>query len=123
MGRVVHFEMPSTDLPASRAFYENVFGWKLAKWDGPMEHWMITTGEKGTDGIDGALGGAANEFKATVNTVEVDDLDATIQLVLQNGGQIIMPKDLIPGVGWLAYVSEPGGGVMGVIQNLPNQAM
>ncbi len=62
MARVVHFELPSSDLAASRKFYENVLGWKLNKWEGPMEYWLISTGDKAVPGIDGALGGASNEF-------------------------------------------------------------
>ena len=45
MGRVVHFEVPTNDIAASRKYYENVFGWKLTQWPGPMEYWLITTGE------------------------------------------------------------------------------
>lgn len=79
MSRVVHFELPSTDTEASRKFYENVFGWKLTKFDAPVEYWLIKTGEPGTPGIDGGLGGAANELKGTVNTVDVVDLDEAIK--------------------------------------------
>ena len=123
MARVVHFELPSSDLAASRKFYENVLGWKLNKWDGPMEYWLISTGDKAVPGIDGALGGAANEFNATVNTVDVEDLDETIRKVEANGGQVIMPRDEIPGVGWLAYIKEPGGAVLGLMQAMPGARM
>jgi uncharacterized protein len=119
MGRVVHFEFPSTDLAASRKFYEAVFGWKIEKWEGPMEYWLVSTGDRDIPGINGALGGAANEMKATVNTVDVEDLDQALKAALANGGQVIMPKDEVPGVGWLAYVREPGGNVLGMIQALP----
>ena len=123
MATIVHFEMPSTDPAASRTFYENVFAWRLSRWEGPMEYWLISTTEPGAPGVNGALGGAANEFKATVNTIGVENLDETLAKVLANGGQIIMPKDEIPGVGWLAYVREPGGAVMGVIQPAPGANM
>lgn len=124
MSRVVHFEVPSSDLAASRKFYENVFGWKITKWEGPIEYWLITTGAPDAPGIDGGLGGAtANELKGTVNTVEVVDLDEAIKKVAANGGQVVMPKGEIPGVGWLAYVREPGGAVLGMIQNLPESKM
>lgn len=119
MSRVVHFEVPSADTAASRKFYENVFGWKITQYGGPMDYWLITTGEQDTVGINGGLGGAANEIKGTVNTVGVEDIDATLRMVEANGGQIMMPKDEIPTVGWLAYVREPGGAVLGVIQPFP----
>ena len=116
MSRITHFELPTTDLAVSRKFYETVFGWKLTKWEGPMEYWLISTGDPATPGIDGGLGGAANEFKATVNTVEVDNIDETIAKALANGAKIVLPKDAIPGMGWLAYITEPGGASLGVIQ-------
>ncbi len=123
MARVVHFEVPSSDLAASRKFYENVLGWKLNRWEGPMEYWLISTGDKAVPGIDGALGGAANELHGTVNTVDVEDLDETLRKVEANGGQVIMPRDEIPGVGWLAYIQEPGGAVLGLMQAMPGARM
>jgi predicted enzyme related to lactoylglutathione lyase len=127
MSRVVHFELPSTDIEASRKFYETVLGWKFEKYPGPMDYWLISTGDPsapGIDGgIDGGLGGAANEIKGTVNTVGVGDIDEVLKQVLANGGQIIMPRGEIPGVGLLAYVREPGGAVFGVIQPFPDGMM
>ena len=87
------------------------------------DYWLITTGAPGTPGIDGGLGGAANEFKGTVNTVDVVNLDEAIKKVEANGGQVVMPKDKIPGVGWLAYVREPGGALLGLIQSDPDARM
>ncbi len=124
MGRVTHFELPTSDSAASRKFYESVFGWQFTRWgDGGMEYWLIKTGEAGTPGIDGGLGGAANDLKGTVNTVEVDNIDEALQKAQANGGQVIMPKDEIPGVGLLAYVREPGGAVVGIFQDLPHPGM
>jgi hypothetical protein len=34
-----------------------------------MEYWLIMTGDPARPGIDGGLGGAANELKGTVNSV------------------------------------------------------
>ena len=117
--RVVHFELPTDDAAASRKFYENVFGWTFTQYGGPMEYWLAKTGEPGTPGIDGALGGPANEVKGTVNTVGVDDLDEALQKVVENGGQVFSPKDEVPGVGWVAYIREPGGALLGMFQSLP----
>ena len=124
MGRVTHFELPTSDSTASRKFYESVFGWQFTKWDmGNMEYWLIKTGEPGTPGIDGGLGGAANGLNGTVNTVEVTDIDDALKKAEAHGAQVVMPKDVIPGVGLLAYVREPGGAVVGIFQNFPNSSM
>lgn len=123
MARVVHFELPSSNLEASKKFYENVLGWELYKWEGPIDYWLVTTGDPALPGINGGLGGAANEMRGTVNTVEVVDLDEALRLCADNGGEVVMPKDEIPGVGWLAYVREPGGAVLGMMQSHPERAM
>lgn len=123
MSRVIHFEVPTSDSAASVKFYENVLGWKITRWEGPMEYYLVETGPDGEPGINGGLGGAANEFKGTVNTVGVDDIDAVLKKVIENGGQIVMPKDEIPGVGLLAYVREPGGAVIGLMQSFPGSGM
>ena len=121
--RIVHFELPTSDFATSRKFYENVFGWAFSQYPGPMEYWLAKTGEPGVPGIDGALGGPANEVHATVNTVGVDDLDEVLKMVVANGGQIFSPRDEIPGVGWVAYVREPGGAVLGIFQAMPGGMM
>jgi predicted enzyme related to lactoylglutathione lyase len=123
MARVIHFEVPSTNMETSRKFYENVFGWKLQKWEGPTEYYLITTGDPGAPGIDGGLGGAADEMHGTVNTLGVDDLDAVLKQVVANGGEIVMPRQDIPGVGYLAYVREPGGTLFGLMEALPGTSM
>lgn len=121
--RVVHFEFPSTDVAASRKFYETVFGWKIEPYPGDMEYMLVATGEPGTPGIDGAIGGPANDVHGTVNTVSVDDIDDALRKVQANGGQIVHPKDEIPNVGLVAYVREPGGNFFGIIQMYPNAMM
>ena len=120
--RVVHFELPSSDFASSRKFYENVFGWTFTQF-GDMEYWLAKTGEPGVPGIDGALGGPANDVHGTVNTVGVDDLDEVLKMVVVNGGQIFSPRDEIPGVGWVAYVREPGGALLGIFQAMPGSMM
>lgn len=37
MSRVIHFEIPADDPERSISFYEKVFGWRIEKWDGPIE--------------------------------------------------------------------------------------
>lgn len=123
MSRVIHFEVPTNDSAASVKFYENVLGWKITRWEGPTEYFLVETGDPNQPGINGGLGGAANELKGTVNTVGVDDIDVVLKKVLEYGGQIVMPRDEIPGVGLLAYVREPGGAVIGIIQSFPDSGM
>lgn len=36
-------------------FYKDIFGWKFEKWNGPMEYWILTTGDEKEPGINGGL--------------------------------------------------------------------
>ncbi len=119
MNRFVHFELATSDLEKTAAFYREVFGWQVEKWDGPVTYWLVTTGEQGTTGIDGGLMKADETFSGTVNTIQVEDIDAAIAKVQECGGEIILPKDTIPEVGYQAYFKDPTGIIVGLHQALP----
>lgn len=53
---------------------------------------------------------------AYVCTMGVEDLDATIDAVEKNGGTVTQPKDVIPGIGWLAYFRDTEGNIFGAMQ-------
>jgi uncharacterized protein len=116
MNRFTHFELASDDLEKTAAFYREVFGWQIQKWDGPVDYWLVTTGDSSTPGINGGLMQTGGSFRGTINTVEVEDIDAALEKILANGGEIVLPKDVIPGVGYQAYFTDNTGILMGVHQ-------
>jgi hypothetical protein len=119
MSRIPHFEISTNDPDKMIAFYETVFGWKVTKWEGPVDYWLINTGDPVSPGIDGAFFRPNELLNGTVNTVEVDDLDAAIDKVVQNGGQVLVEKNTIPGVGYQAYCKDVEGTIFGVHQSDP----
>jgi predicted enzyme related to lactoylglutathione lyase len=123
MNRFTHFELVTDDYEKTAAFYRNVFGWQVQKWDGPVEYWLVTSGDTNTPGINGGLMKAGGPFSGTVNTLEVEDIDAALARVKANGGQIVFDKDLVPGVGTLAYVKDNAGIIIGIMQPLPGASM
>jgi predicted enzyme related to lactoylglutathione lyase len=120
MPRVVHFEIDAKKPEKAVQFYEKVFGWKIEKWNGPVDYWLITTGEKKEQGIDGGLSKRTEAMPSTVNTIDVPSVDEYVKKVVKNGGSIIRPKGAVPGVGWLAYFKDPEGNVWGMMQNDPS---
>jgi len=116
MPRVVHFEISAENPESTIKFYEETFGWKFEKWDGPMEYWMIRTGEG--PGIDGGLT-RREPTTMDINTVGVEDLDAYVEKVKSNGGTIIMPRMAVPGVGWWAVFQDLEGNKFGIMQEDP----
>lgn len=128
MPRPVHFEIHASDPAALRTFYESVFGWTFTQW-GEVPYWLITTGKPGEPGIDGGMlprQGAAPEEGQAVNayviTVDVPDCQAYVDRAVAAGGTLAMPRTATPGIGWLAYVKDPDGNIVGLMQNDPTAA-
>jgi predicted enzyme related to lactoylglutathione lyase len=119
--RVVHFEIHAADPDAAAKFYSAVFGWNITKWEGPVDYWLVATGEgRGIDGGvvrrvgEGAQPGAA--VNAYVCTIDVESVDQTQSAVLGNGGSIAVEKHEVPGVGLLVYFKDPDGNIFGALQ-------
>ena len=122
MNRPVHFEIHAENVERAIKFYTTLFGWEFTQWGGEP-YWLVKTGEKGTPGIDGGLmprrgPGPVNmaAVNAFVCTVDVADLDAMVQKMLDAGGSVALPKMPIPTVGWLAYAKDPEGNLFGMMQ-------
>jgi predicted enzyme related to lactoylglutathione lyase len=116
MNRFTHFELVTPDLEKTSQFYRDVFGWQIDKWDGPFEYYMITTGDETTIGLNGGLMHAEGMAPGTINTVQVDDIDAALSKALAHGAELMIPKGPIPGMGWVAYVRDNCGIAIGIFQ-------
>ncbi|HEU5041075.1 MAG TPA: VOC family protein [Gemmatimonadales bacterium] len=124
MPRPIHFEIHASDPASVQPFYQRLFGWRFQSWGGPMEYWVITTGTGPEPGIDGGLlrrrgpapaeGQAVNAF---VCTVDVPDVDATLAQLGDVGGTLAFAKMAVPGIGWLAYIKDPDGNILGIMQS------
>src|SRR5262245_53601775 len=106
MPRVIHFEIHTEDPERAIGFYQGVFDWQFQKFEGPMDYWLVTTGPDGQPGINGgllrrmgAIDGCA--VIAYVCTVDVASVDEAVAKALSLGGETALPKQAIPGVGWL----------------------
>ncbi len=122
MSRVVHFEIQASQPQALIDFYTELLGWSFTKWEGG-EYWLITTGPDDQPGINGGLlprpadppldMQAVNAF---VCTAGVESLDATLARGAELGASVALPKNAVPGVGWLAYIKDPDGNIVGLLQ-------
>lgn len=119
MARVVHFEFAVDDPVRAIAFYENVLGWKVMKWEGPVDYWLLTTGEQNQPGIDGALMRRQDDWPDVINTVDVEDLEATVAAAEANGGKRVTPRSVVPGVGYMSYVTDSEDNIFGLMQSDP----
>jgi hypothetical protein len=116
MPRVVHFEITADDPERAVQFYTSVFGWHIQKWDGPQDYWLAGTGPNDQPGIDGAIMRREGGMPPVINTLDIPDLDASLEQVTANGGSIAMPRMAVPGVGFMAYCFDTEGNMFGLMQ-------
>ncbi|MGC1678119.1 MAG: VOC family protein [Candidatus Binataceae bacterium] len=111
---IAHFDVHADDVGRARKFYERVFGWRFSAW-GPPDFFMIATGTDSDPGIHGAVHSRPKEGERSVGfecTIAVDDVDTIAKTVEAEGGKIIVPKFVIPGVGELIQFKDTEGNVV-----------
>jgi uncharacterized protein len=124
MSRVVHFEIHAQDPDRAERFYTEVFGWDVQRYGGPVDYRLLTTGPEGTVGINGAIlkppheaapadGQAVNAYVCTIGVESLEDVERRVP---EAGGTQVVPRDEVPGVGWLAYFKDTEGNIFGVLQ-------
>lgn len=116
MSRVVHFEIPADNPARAEKFYKEIFGWTFQKYAGPQDYWLINTGPNERPGINGGLLPRPHPNAPVVNTIDVENLDKSLESVARHGGKQVVPKMVIPGVGHLAYCQDTEGNTFGMMQ-------
>ena len=119
MPRVCHFEINADDIDRASAFYRDVFGWKIEKWQGPFDYWMVMTGDE-EPGIDGGMMKRPHPGATIVNTISVPSVDEYTEKVKAKGGKIVMEKMPIPEVGYMAYFLDTEGNPFGIMEGDPS---
>lgn len=130
MARVVHFEIHADDTARAKSFYETVFpSWKIEKWEGKEEYYLVTTGDDVEPGINGGLMKrkaplTAESIMAYVCTIDVTDekIDEVLRRIETGGGKQVVPKTAVPMVGYLAYCKDTEGNVFGLMEADGNAA-
>jgi uncharacterized protein len=124
--RPVHFEIHASDPEKSIAFYSGLFGWTFQRYPIPGVYYGVITGSSTEPGINGGLiqrMGPRPADGAPVNswtvTVDVESVDKTFAKALELGGREALPKMAIPSVGWVAYIKDVDGNIVGLHQNDP----
>lgn len=114
VGRIIHVELTAADLDRAAAFYTEAFGWEVTPSPFVGDYLVASTGEG--SGIDGAIMARSYREQVAIPWIEVDDLDATLLAVTKAGGSTAGEPQRLPGVGRLAYISDPEGTLLGLRQ-------
>ena len=110
------FEIPVTDLEASRKFYAEVFGMDLSiDTSGPNPMVVFPTADAG-QGVSGHLyPGTPSEHGPTIHLVVPDTLDASRARVAAAGGRTEGPDIDIP-FGTFCYARDLDGNSIGLFE-------
>ncbi len=121
---IIHFEIPANDVEKLRKFYQDLFGWKIEKVPN-MEYFMVATvpmDKKGNllrSGVNGGLYKREMPQQQALNYINVESVEDYSKNVVALGGQVVVPKTEIPGMGWFAVALDPDGNVFGLFEMLP----
>jgi predicted enzyme related to lactoylglutathione lyase len=125
MSRVIHFEIHASNPEALVDFYTGLLGWHFTTQEA-IDYWLIETGPAEEPGINGGLvrrpvAGPADSqaVNAFICTVQVDALDERLAANHRLGGLVALPRMPVPGVGWLAYVKDPDGNILELLEPDP----
>jgi predicted enzyme related to lactoylglutathione lyase len=80
-----------------------------------MDYWMAKTGTK-EPGIDGGMSKRMPGQIGMTNTIDVPSIEKFSKKIMENGGQLIIPKMAIPKVGWFAQCMDTEGNMFGIIE-------
>ncbi|HSA96961.1 MAG TPA: VOC family protein [Acidobacteriota bacterium] len=118
MDRSVQYELMAKDPARATKFYRDVFGWRVEKWAGPWNSWMITTGPGTGEKAGGGLSSRLSLGRPPVNTVEVASLEEAEVRIKAAGGQVLETFP-IAGVGLYALWVDTEGNRFGLYQANP----
>ena len=103
---VIHAEIRSADPEATRQFYADLFGWKVAaEGDFPGYTFIETGVEGGTYVAISPRQGAEDEVQFFVG---VEDVAETLHKAEQLGGTIVQPAQHVPGTSFGVFADAQG---------------
>lgn len=114
VGKFHWFELTVPDAKAVLPFYAAVFGYDVESTemgDG-IYHVFNSGGQSRAGAMDSPAPGMP---PAWTPYIHVDDVEATIERVVKNGGTSCMPPFDAPGVGRIGMIADPHGAMLGII--------
>jgi predicted enzyme related to lactoylglutathione lyase len=134
---IVHFELPADDPERAAAFYRDLFGWTIRKWQaaggktegaregGPMEYWMVSTvptdeqGRPTRAGVNGGMMRRMHPGQTPVNYISVESVEEHARKAEGLGAEVVVPKTPVAGMGWFVWLKDPESNVFGIWQEDP----
>ena len=116
-GRVTHIAVNADDDGATQAFYEGLFDWRFEPYFPGFVRTVLPAAAEVVAAVQ-----TRRELVPGVRTngpevtIEVDHLGVVLGRVEELGGSVVMDRATIPSVGDLAFLTDPSGNLVGVIE-------
>ena len=111
----VHVELNTADPEKAKAFYSKLFQWQLEDVPNPgvpdRSYTVIKVGTGTGGGIMKQVPGGPSGWLAYV---EVDDIQAATAKAKSLGGKVMKDVTEVMGMGWLSFIQDPTGAVLGL---------
>jgi predicted enzyme related to lactoylglutathione lyase len=108
-GNFAWYELMTTDVAASKAFYGAVTGWTARSMGESSNYTVFSAGDYGVAGMmaltDEMRAGGARP--AWMGYISVDDVDATVAELTKAGGKVYRPAADVPDMLRFAVVADP----------------
>jgi predicted enzyme related to lactoylglutathione lyase len=117
-GAVWWSELATRDVEAAKAYYGTVCGWSYD--EAPMDGSTYTVAKIGDRMVAGILDMGAIEGMEQLpphwmTYLAVDDVDNAVEQTRSGGGDVLKEPWDVQGVGRVAMVKDPSGGVVGIM--------
>ena len=103
---VIHTEIRSTDPDATRAFFAELFGWKVSSEGAYPGYTFIDTGVEGGPYV--AIGPRQASDDEVLFFVGVEDVAATLVRAQELGGKVIQQAQHVPGTSFGVFEDAQG---------------
>ena len=115
-GSISWSELMTSDVPAAKKFYGELFGWKFE--DMPMENMDYTVVSVNDDEVAGIMPFPPDSPPMPPNWglyITVDNVDEVAEKATGYGAKVSMPPQDIPEVGRFCVLQDPQGAYISII--------
>jgi predicted enzyme related to lactoylglutathione lyase len=117
VGKVIWVDLVTPDLAAAEHFYGGLFGWTFHDIHTPSTDYAVAllAGRPVGGILQRALPPGEHRQPGWLTFLAVSDVDATQQLIIQQGGKVLAAPHAYPQRGRQAVFSDPQGAVFAVL--------
>ena len=117
-----HIDVVSGDQQRAGKFYSEVFGWQVKEYP-DAGYSDVKTSENGIESAIGGLAQVTGKLPPAPNGIVpyilAPDMDATLAAIERAGGEVVIARTDVFGMGEYAHFRDPDGNIIGLWRDAP----